>query len=135
MLSTQINNQYYMSLNPHQYSAEHHDGARELKGRTPSNKLQGSKVTKHELEIQLANQVAQHNIDKLKESTHTQQSSASSAKPKITNSKVLVKPTVSTKINQSKTVLKGVGAKPKLATGKVAKNSAPKATPKFKLLS
>jgi hypothetical protein len=130
MLSTQINNQYYMSFNPHQYSAEHHDGARELKGRNPSNKLQGSKVTKHELEIQLANQVAQHNIDKLKESTHSNQVPASSAKPKITNSKVLAKPTVIAKINKSKTVLKGVGAKPKIATGKVAKSIAPKTTSK-----
>jgi hypothetical protein len=135
MLSTQINYQYYMSLNPHQYSAEHHDGARELKGRNPSNKLQGSKVTKHELEIQLANQVTQHNIDKLKESTHSYQVPSSSAKPKITNSKVLAKPTVIAKINKSKTVLKGVGAKPTTATNFVAKSNAPKTTSEIILLS
>jgi hypothetical protein len=135
MLSTQINDQYYMSFNPHQYSAEHHDGARELKGRTPANKLQRGKVTKHDTEIQLANHVTQHNIDKLKEMTHTQQSPATSAKTKLTNSKILAKPTVIAKIKKSKTVLKGVGAKPKTATNFVAKSIAPKATPQTKLLS
>lgn len=121
-----------MSFNPHQYSAEHHDGARELKGRLPTNKLQGGMKTKHQQEMVLANQVTQHNIDKQKESTHKILSSTPSAKsPKKSNSKTTSKSTVKkvvtkTKIKtmkaktSSKTVLKGVGKLPKLSPKKAS---------------
>jgi hypothetical protein len=139
MLSTQINNQYYMSFNPHQYSAEHHDGARELKGRMPINKLQGGMKTKHEQDIILSNQVIQHNIDKQKEMNHDNITSNPSAKTKKSNSKTIAKSTVKAKVantnikimkpkTSTKTVLKGVGAKPTVATKKVATKASPKAT-------
>jgi hypothetical protein len=139
MLSTQINNQYYMSFNPHQYSAEHHDGARELKGRMPINKLQGGMKTKHEQDIILSNQVTQHNIDKQKEMNHDNITSNPSAKTKKSNSKTIAKSTVKAKVantnikimkpkTSTKTVLKGVGAKPTMATKKVATKASPKAT-------
>ncbi len=145
MLSTQINKQYYMSFNPHQYSAEHHDGARELKGRMPTDKLQGGMKTKHEQEIMLANQVTQHNLDKLKESSHDQSNSNSSNKKIKLNSKAIAKPTVKAKAAKStiimkpktstKTVLKGVGSKPKKATKKVAPKAKAPTTKTNKKLS